>query len=101
QTLFARRGGKGLRARLDAMSYAEYQSLLRVPPAAIRNALVAGADGPDAPIERLLASVDDAELAGLVGDLGGHDLAAILDAFREAEATRRPPTGVRAPTLEG
>ncbi len=101
QTLFARRGGKGLRARLDAMSYAEYQSLLRVPPAAIRKALVAGADGPDAPIERLLASVDDAELAGLVGDLGGHDLAAILDAFAQAEATRGQPCVILAHTIKG
>ena len=101
QALFARRGGTRLRARLDAMSYAEYQSLLRVPPATVRKALVAGADGPDAAVERLLASVDDAELPGLIGDLGGHDLAAILDALAEAEATHGRPCVILAHTIKG
>ena len=101
QALFARRGGMRLRARLDAMSYAEYQSLLRVPPATIRKALVGGGDGPDPAVERLLGSVDDAELPGLVGDLGGHDLAMILDAFTEAESTRGRPTVILAHTIKG
>src|SRR5204862_3362297 len=69
--------------------------------ATIRKALVAGADGPDAAIERLLGSVDDAELPGLVGDLGGHDLAMLLDAFAEAEATRGRPTVILAHTIKG
>jgi pyruvate dehydrogenase E1 component len=101
QGLFSRRGGSRLRARLETMSHAEYQSLLRVPPAAVRKALVAGTDGPDAAVERLLAPVDDAELPPLVGDVGGHDLAAILDAFAEAEATRGKPTVILAHTIKG
>jgi pyruvate dehydrogenase E1 component len=101
QTLFARRGGARLRARLDAMSCAEYQSLLRVPPATIRKALAATDGGRDGAVERLLASVDDAELPGLIADLGGHDLAAILDAFAEAEATRGRPSVILAHTIKG
>ena len=99
--VFARRGGARLRARLDAMPYAEYQSLLRLPPAAIRKALVATAGGSDDVIERLLAGVDDQELAGLIGDLGGHDLAAILGALEEADADRGRPSVILAHTIKG
>ena len=101
QALFARRGGTRLRARLDSMPYAEYQSLLRLPPASIRKALAATEGGSDDVIERLLASTDDAALPDLVADLGGHDLPAILDAFAEAEATRGRPSVILAHTIKG
>jgi pyruvate dehydrogenase E1 component len=101
QALFARRGGNRLRARLEAMSYAEYQSLLRLPPATVRKALGAGDDGSDPAVERLLASIDDAELSGLIADLGGHDLAMIADAFAEAGATRGRPSVILAHTIKG
>ena len=101
EAVFARRGGARLRARLDAMPYAEYQSLLRVPPATIRKALVTTAGGSDDVIEGLLADVGDAELAGLIGDLGGHDLAAILAALAEAEAERGRPSVILAHTIKG
>ena len=100
--LFARRGGDRLRARLDAMPYAEYQSLLRLPPAAIRKALATNPGGvSDAAVDRLLANVADEELPGLVGDLGGHDLAEILDALTEAEAERGRPSVILAHTIKG
>jgi pyruvate dehydrogenase E1 component len=100
--LFARRGGDRLRARLDAMPYAEYQSLLRLPPAAIRKALAAlPGGGSDAVVDRLLAGVADAELPGLVCDLGGHDLAEILDALTEAERERGRPSVILAHTIKG
>jgi len=101
EAVFARRGGARLRARLDAMPYAEYQSLLRVPPATIRKTLVTTAGGSDDVIEGLLADVGDEELAGLVGDLGGHDLAAILAALAEAEAERGRPSVILAHTIKG
>ena len=101
EAVFARRGGARLRARLDAMPYAEYQSLLRVPPATIRKALVTTAGGSDDVIEGLVADVGDAELAGLIRDLGGHDLAAILAALAEAEAERGRPSVILAHTIKG
>ncbi|MBI3629665.1 MAG: pyruvate dehydrogenase, partial [Candidatus Rokubacteria bacterium] len=67
--------------RLEAMSHAEYQSLLCLPP------------------ERAQ------ELAGapkdLVADVGGHDLAAVLAALAEAETERERPTVIVADTIKG
>jgi pyruvate dehydrogenase E1 component len=101
KALFARRGGARLRARLDGMPYAEYQSLLRLPPAAVRKALVAGAEGSDDVIERLVADVDDHELAALVADVGGHDLAEILGALDETDAEHAGPAVILAHTIKG
>jgi pyruvate dehydrogenase E1 component len=101
EAILARRGGARLRARLDAMPYAEYQSLLRLPPAAIRKALAATTGRSNDVIEGLLAGVDDQELAGLIGDLGGHDLAAILGALEEADADRGRPSVILAHTIKG
>lgn len=102
QALFGRPGGKRLRARLDAMPYAEYQSLLRRPPAAARKALVSGSRGEiDRTLDRLLAAVDDEALPALLSDLGGHDLALILDALDEVERLRDRPSVIVAHTIKG
>jgi pyruvate dehydrogenase E1 component len=102
QALFGRPGGKRLRARLDAMPYAEYQSLLRLPAAAARKALVTGEGGEtDRALDRLLASADDDQLRALIGDLGGHDLALILDALDEAALHRDGPSVIIAHTIKG
>src|SRR5262245_810203 len=102
QALFGRPGGKRLRARLDAMPYAEYQSLLRLPAAAARKALVTAAGGEtDGALDRVLSSVDDGELRSLLGDLGGHDLALILDALDEAARHRDGPSVIVAHTIKG
>jgi pyruvate dehydrogenase E1 component len=100
--LFGRPGGRRLRERLDAMPYAEYQSLLRLPAAAARKALVTGAGGEvDRALDRLLAAVDDEGLRALLADLGGHDLALILDALEEAASRRDAPTAIVAHTVKG
>jgi pyruvate dehydrogenase E1 component len=91
--LFARRGGPRLQERLESMPYAEYQSLLRLGPAAVRKALVT--------TESLLAELTDDELAGLIQDVGGHDMAAILDALAEAAREPQRPTVILAHTIKG
>lgn len=102
EALFARPGGERLRRRLEALSNAEYQRLLRDPAGAVRKALVDdGAGKPDRALDRLLGKLGDAEVAALVADLGGHDLAAILGAFDEAERERARPTVVLAHTIKG
>jgi pyruvate dehydrogenase E1 component len=100
--LFTRAGGKRLRERLDTMPYAEYQSLLRLPPAAARKALMAAPSGEtDRAIDRLLGSVEDEALRALLSDLGGHDLAQIIDALDQAGRHREGPSVVLAHTIKG
>src|SRR6266545_965844 len=92
RALFARPGGERLRARLETMANAEYHALLRSPAGAVRTALVKSADGEtDRALDGLLAGIPDASLRELVGDVGGHDLAAVLDAFDAAERDRGQP----------
>ncbi len=102
QGLFARPGGHVLRERVETMAYAEYHSLLRLGPAAVRKALVTTAAGDaDGALEALLADVADATLAALIGDVGGHDLAGILDALAEASSERERPRVILAHTIKG
>jgi len=102
QALFARPGGTALRERLETMPYTEYQSLLRLGPAPVRKALVTTAEGEaDGTVEALLADVTDDTLATLIEDVGGHDLAAILDALAEAESEQERPTAILAYTIKG
>ena len=102
QALFSRRGGESLRARLETMPYAEYQSLLRSPASALRKALVTAPDGDrNAALDQFLADIADEMLPGLVSDLGGHDLAAILEALEEAERSRDGPSVILAHTIKG
>jgi pyruvate dehydrogenase E1 component len=101
QALCEAPGGDRLRARLDGLTYAEYQRLLRLPPAAVRKALVTTAGGVDEAVEQVLAPHADAALADLVRDVGGHDLASVLEALAEAETVRDRPTVILAQTIKG
>ena len=98
ERLFAGPGGGWLRERLETMDNLEYHALLRLPTAAARKALGEGA--PPETVARLEA-LGDAEAAGLLADLGGHDLDAIVDAFAEAEAVTDRPVAMLAWTLKG
>jgi pyruvate dehydrogenase E1 component len=102
RALFGRPGGARLRARLQTMPNAEYHALLRLAGPAVRKALVTAGDGSaDEAIARLLARVDDHALPGLLGDLGGHDLAAILAALAEADSETQRPVVILADTMKG
>ena len=95
QRLFARAGGEALRERIDRMSNEEYQSLLRVPAAALRERLVGGRPAVDAALEDL----SDDEVHAALRDLGGHDLDELAAAFRQVDNTR--PTVLFAYTVKG
>jgi pyruvate dehydrogenase E1 component len=101
-TLFGRPGGERLRARLEAMSHAEYHALLRSPAGSVRAALVKSTGGKtDRALDGLLAGIPDDALHALIGNVGGHDLAAILEAFAEAERSRERPCVILADTIKG
>ena len=102
QALFARPGGERLQARLEAMSNVDYQRLLRVPVGGLRKALVTdAAGGIDGALDRVVANVSDDRLAALVSDVGGHDLALILDAYDAAARERERPSVILAHTIKG
>jgi pyruvate dehydrogenase E1 component len=95
---FARPGGEVLRAYLDAMPNERYQSMFGYSGAELREQFCSGA--PDE-VRALLAEVPDAEVAPLVGDLGGHDLGSMLEAYAECDAETDRPSVVFAYTVKG
>jgi pyruvate dehydrogenase E1 component len=97
--LFERRGGTALQRRIDAMTNEEYQRLLRGTPAELRERLP-GEDRGRRDLQKLVAELDDAELRRGLRDLGGHDLADLLAAFRSADAVADRPSVVFAYTIK-
>jgi pyruvate dehydrogenase E1 component len=97
--LFGREGGEALRLRIDSMSNEEYQRLLRSPAAELRERLPGDGSGRRE-IARLAGELDDAEVTAAVADLGGHDLADLLDAFRRADEIRDRPAVIFAYTIK-
>jgi pyruvate dehydrogenase E1 component len=98
ERLFDQPGGQALRHRIDAMPNPEYQRLLRCDAAGLRGRLPG--DGRDAgAIRALLDATDDDELHRAIRNLGGHDLAALDDAFAAIDDAR--PTVIFAYTLKG
>ena len=68
----------------------EYQRLLR-----------AGAQELRTRIEVDVDDLDDTELLATFRDLGGHDLAGLIDGYRQADAVRDRPSVVFAYTIKG
>jgi pyruvate dehydrogenase E1 component len=97
--LFERPGGGALRRRLDTMANEEYQRLLRSPADELRDRLPGEGRGRK-DVQRVTADLDDAELKAAVRDLGGHDVADLLEAFRSADAVTDRPSVVFAYTIK-
>jgi pyruvate dehydrogenase E1 component len=97
--LFERKGGEALRLRIDAMPNEEYQRLLRADAGELRERLPGSGSGRTE-VKGLIADLDDAELRRSIRDLGGHDLADLLAAFREADAATDRPSVVFAYTIK-
>ena len=90
--------GEELRLWIDAMPNEQYQSLFGTADAELRKRFLDGA--PEA-VATCLAGVAEAELRPLITDLGGHDLSAMLDAYRQADADPDRPTVIFAYTVKG
>ncbi|MEY2478082.1 MAG: pyruvate dehydrogenase component [Actinomycetota bacterium] len=89
--------GEGLRRRIDEMPNDEYQALFGLAPEELRAAVCLDDDDVRVALEPYV----DGELRGLIGDLGGHDLEALLDAYAAADACPTQPTVVFAYTMKG
>jgi len=98
QAAFARPGGQALRQWIDDCPNSLYSALVFQGGAAWRRHLLADI-GREAGVEALLAGYDDAALARLMTNLGGHDMTTVLDAFHGAPA--EAPTCFIAYTVKG
>jgi pyruvate dehydrogenase E1 component len=99
QAAFERPGGDDLRRHIDDMSNEHYQSLFALRGPALRERFLTNANEP---VRNLVASIsDDDELARLVLNLGGHDLALLLDCYRQCDAVTDRPSVVFAYTIKG
>ena len=98
QAAFGQPGGPALRDWIDAMPNEQYQSLFGLDPAAVRARFCDGA--PDEVIQ-FCQRVNDDELASLVTDLAGHDLATLLEVLAECDKHRDRPSVLFAYTIKG
>jgi pyruvate dehydrogenase E1 component len=83
-------GRPALRARIDAMPNEEYQRLLRADANELRERIEVDVD-----------DLDDSDLLATFRDLGGHDLASLIDGYRQADEVRDRPSVVFAYTIKG
>lgn len=86
---FARPGGEALKAWIESTPNDLYSALTYQGGAAWRERLVVDLAGDEAALS-LVAGFDDAELALVMTELGGHCLESILEAFARAAADDEP-----------
>ncbi|HJU46876.1 MAG TPA: 1-deoxy-D-xylulose-5-phosphate synthase N-terminal domain-containing protein [Gaiellaceae bacterium] len=98
---YAREGGDLLRRRIDEMPNEQYQSLFGASEDVVRATLLEPLAGEER--VRLDGLLEDyrGRLLSLVGDLGGHDLADVLDSLRQAREAADRPTVIFAYTIKG
>ena len=89
QAAFAEPGGTRLREWIDRCPNQLYSALTFQGGASWRKRLLDDL-GDQGPVTALIERRSDAELSRLMGNLGGHDLPALLDAFEAARTHERP-----------
>ncbi len=89
QDAFAEPGGDKLRAWIETCPNQLYSALSFQGGAAWRRRLTNDL-GDQGNVSRLIDRRSDEELAALMGNLGGHDLPSLLDAFEQARTHDRP-----------
>ncbi|NUB28606.1 transketolase [Azospirillum brasilense] len=89
QEAFQEEGGQRLRDWIDRCPNQLYSALTYQGGAAWRKRLLDDL-GDQGPVTRLIERRNDEELALLMGNLGGHDLPSLLDAFAQARTHDRP-----------
>ena len=99
QAAFAEPGGDRLRDWIDSCPNQLYSALTFQGGAAWRKRLTDEL-GDQGDVSQLIDSRTDEELARLMGNLGGHDMASLLEAF-EAASTHERPTVFLCYTIKG
>jgi pyruvate dehydrogenase E1 component len=89
QAAFAEPGGEALRAWIEECPNQLYSALTFQGGAAWRKRLLNDL-GDQGPVSALIERRGDGELAALMGNLGGHDLQMLVDAFAAAREHDRP-----------
>ncbi|MEM7801531.1 MAG: transketolase C-terminal domain-containing protein, partial [Chloroflexota bacterium] len=97
QEFFSMPNGERLRQRIDQMTNAEYQSIIRLPVEEMRAKVIQ----EDKALEKLLSIVPDEELEDLISNLGGHDFDELLSCLEEADREKKRPTVLFAYTIKG
>ena len=100
EAAFAREGGEALRGWIDDCPNSLYSALTFQGGAAWRNALLAEL-GREPGVRAIIDPLSDDELAALMTNLGGHDVATLLEAFRAQDAAGDQPTCFIAYTIKG
>lgn len=98
QEAFERPGGSALRAHIDDMENERYQSMFALRETALRERFLEDADEE---MKAFVGDIPDSELGPLVTNLGGHDLACLLDAYRQCDEVTDRPSVVFAYTVKG
>jgi pyruvate dehydrogenase E1 component len=98
QARFGEPGGEHLRRWLDDMPNEQYQSLFGLTGDPLRRRFL---DGAPNEAGQAVQDLPDAELPDLLRDLGGHDLAAMLEAYAECDRETDRPSVVFAYTVKG
>jgi pyruvate dehydrogenase E1 component len=95
---FEQPGGEALRRRIDDMPNEQYQALFGLEPTDVRAMFL---DGAPQDVHDFCRGWDDETLAATVVDLGGHDIASLLEVFRECDDVKDRPSVVFAYTVKG
>ncbi|TCZ57182.1 1-deoxy-D-xylulose-5-phosphate synthase N-terminal domain-containing protein [Roseicella aquatilis] len=100
EAAFAREGGEALRRWIDDCPNSLYSALTFQGGAAWRNAVLAEL-GREPGVRAIIDPLSDDELGALMTNLGGHDVATLLEAFRAQDAAGDQPTCFIAYTIKG
>ena len=100
QAAFAREDGEELRHWIDDCPNSLYSALTFQGGAAWRQALLADL-GRSRGVRAIIDALLDDELAGLMTNLGGHDIEYLIETLRAADAAGDQPTCFIAYTIKG
>ena len=98
---FERPGGEALRQAIDDMENEEYQGLIRLDGAELREQITHRGGKLNQDVARALADVPDEVLPSLISNLGGHDLQDLIDMLDEGLRPSDKPAILFAYTIKG